>query len=98
MAGFVAPEPYSYPPGPHLRRHDPIGWKDYQKYRPWLRDEFQFRCVYCLDRERWRDMREQMQIDHFEPQALNPRLKYKYSNLLYLCPACNHLKRDYILP
>ena len=98
MAGSLIPEPYCYPSAPHVRRHGPGGWKNYQKYRPWLRDEFAFRCVYCLDRERWHDMRAPLQIDHFLPQALTPKLACEYTNLLYLCPACNHLKRDSILP
>ena len=98
MAGRVIPEPYAYPATPHVRCHGPSGWADYQKYRPWLRDEFAFRCVYCLDREVWRDMRERLHIDHFHPQALQPGLRCEYTNLLYLCPACNGLKRDSLLP
>jgi hypothetical protein len=98
MAGRVMPEPYAYPTTPHIRRHGPGGWSDYQKYRPWLRDEFTFRCVYCLDREVWRDMRERMHIDHFQAQALRKDLKCEHTNLLYLCPACNSQKSDSILP
>jgi hypothetical protein len=94
----VIPEPYAYPTAPHVRCHGPSGWTDYQKYRPWLRDEFAFRCVYCLDREVWRDMRASMHIDHFHPQALRPDLECDYTNLLYLCAACNSLKRASLLP
>ena len=97
MAGRMIPEPYSYPTEPHVCRHGPGRWKDYQRYRPWLRDEFSFRCVYCLDREVWRDMRERMHIDHFEPQAIRKDLKYEYTNLLYACPACNSQKSDTLL-
>jgi hypothetical protein len=81
---------------PHARRHGPRGWKDYRRYRDWLRDEF--RCVYCLEREVWRDMREAMHIDHFEPQVIRKELKSEYTNLLYACPACNNQKNDTILP
>ena len=91
-------EPFSYSPGPHVRRHGPDGWSDYRRYRPWLRDEFCFRCVYCLIREPWVDMRRGYQIDHFIPQKLRPELKADYDNLLYLCPACNNLKGAYLLP
>jgi hypothetical protein len=98
VAGRVIPEPYAYPTTPHCRHHGPGGWSDYQKYRPWLRDEFTFRCVYCLDREAWRDMRERMHIDHFQPQAWRKDLKCVYTNLLYLCPACNSQKSDSLLP
>jgi hypothetical protein len=97
MARGVIPGPYVYPTAPHVRRHGPRGWKDYQRYRPWLRDEFSFRCVYCLDREVWRDMREQMHIDHFVPQAIRNDLKGEYANLLYACPACNCQKSDTLL-
>jgi len=98
MEGRLIPHPYEYPAVPHERRHGPSGWNDYQKYRPWLRDEFTFRCVYCLDREVWRDMRGKMHIDHFQPRSLKEELTYEYSNLLYLCPACNSLKRASLLP
>jgi hypothetical protein len=98
VARRLIPQPYAYPALPHVRRHGPCGWSDYKKYRPWLRDEFTFRCVYCLDREVWRDMREPMHIDHFQPQALRGDLKCEYTNLLYLCPACNSQKSNIILP
>ncbi len=98
MAGCVIPEPYAYPATPHVRRHGPGGWREYRKYREWLRDEFSFRCVYCLEREVWRDMREPMHVDHFEPQAIRKDLKCEYTNLLYACPACNSQKSDQLLP
>ncbi len=44
-------DPFAYPPAPHVRRNGPQGYADYQSYRPWLRDEFSFRCVCCLLRE-----------------------------------------------
>jgi len=93
----LIPEPYSYPKKPHFRRHGPRDWKDYRRYRDWLRDEFSFRCVYCLEREVWRDMRERMHIEHFQPQAIRKDLKGEYNNLLYACPACNSQKGDTIL-
>jgi len=43
-------------------------------------------------------MRRGYQIDHFVPQKLRPDLKADYDNLLYLCPACNNLKRAALLP
>ncbi len=38
-------DPFSYPNRPHVRRHGPRGYANYESYRPWLRDEFSFRCV-----------------------------------------------------
>lgn len=98
MAGRIIPKPYEYPTKRHARRHGPSGWNDYQRYREWLRDEFSFRCVYCLEREVWRDMRQKMHIDHFQPQAIRKELKCQYTNLLYACPACNSKKSDTVLP
>ena len=43
--------PFVYPASPHVRRHGPMGYADHASFRPWLRDEFAFRCVYCLRRE-----------------------------------------------
>ena len=39
---------FTYPRSRHIRRHGPHGYRDYRSYKPWLRDEFAFRCVYCL--------------------------------------------------
>ena len=98
MEGSMNPHPFAFPPGIHVRRHGPAGWRVYGRYRPWLRDEFCFRCVYCLNRERWMDTRRGYQIDHFVPQKIRPDLEADYDNLLYLCAACNNLKRATLLP
>lgn len=52
--------PFIYPAVPHVRRHGPMGYADVTSFRPWLRDEFSFRCVYCLLREQW-DWRSSIQ-------------------------------------
>jgi hypothetical protein len=88
--------PFAYPVTPHARQHGPVGYSRYQDYRPWLRDEFSFRCVYCLWREEWLD--EEQTIDHFLPKALYPRLERKYDNLVYACRWCNRRKRISIVP
>jgi hypothetical protein len=98
VAGRVIPEPYAYPTKPHVRRPGPGGWGENRRDWEWLRDEVSFRCVYCLEREIWRDMRVAMHIDHFEPQAIRKDLKCEYTNLLYACPACNSQKSDSLLP
>jgi hypothetical protein len=98
MDRSLNPHPFAFPAGVHVRRHGPAGWADYRRYRPWLRDEFSFRCVYCLNRERWMDVRRGYQIDHFVPQKIRPDLRADYDNLLYLCAACNNLKGAVLLP
>jgi hypothetical protein len=63
------PAPFGYPSGPHVRRHGPQGYSKYRQYRNWLRDEFSFRCVYCLRRETWLTLRRDYEIDHFLPKS-----------------------------
>jgi hypothetical protein len=89
---------HEYPAGPHTRRHGPIGYVDYASYREWLRDEFTFRCTYCLARERWGPVLGEFDLDHFVPQARSPSLDCTYDNLLYLCHRCNLKKGSHSLP
>lgn len=85
---------FEYPKQPHRRRHAPVGYRDYESYRDWLRDEFHFRCVYCLHREQWYDRGTTFHIDHLVPVAANPLAELEYTNLLYACATCNNAKRD----
>lgn len=92
------PKPFQYQPSPHERRHAPDGYVDYQSYRPWLRDEFSFRCVYCLLREQWSRVTGQFDLDHFVPQIEVHDEPPEYENLVYACHACNLRKQDKPLP
>lgn len=74
-----------------LRRHGP-SYKSYASYRPWLRDEFMFRCVYCLKRETWGQVTGEFELDHFRPQKYSPDKKLDYKNLVYACQRCNAVK------
>lgn len=76
------------------RIHGPIGYSSYESFRPWLRDEFTFRCVYCLKRETWGQVTGEFELDHFEPQSIAPDLTLDYFNLVYSCRRCNHVKLD----
>ena len=84
---------FEYSIAPHARRHGPAGYEDYNSYRDWLRDEFTFRCVYCLHREQWSHGGPAFHIDHFVPVTADPTGKREYSNLLYACARCNEAKR-----
>ena len=88
---------YQYPQTPHVRRHGPHGYTTYQRFRPWLRDEFCFRCVLCLHRDFW-PTTSQFEIDHLIPVSQRPDLECRYSNLLYVCRRCNGLKGDSRIP
>ena len=83
---------FEYATTPHLRRHGPAGYSDYESYRDWLRDEFTFRCVYCLHREEWNYSGAAFHIDHFVPVVANAAGELEYSNLLYACARCNEAK------
>jgi len=86
--------PFSYPSEPHRHRHGPCGYANYESYRPWLRDEFDFRCVYCLAREQWTSFKGAFALDHFNPVAISPDARSVYENLIYCCNACNLTKGD----
>jgi hypothetical protein len=90
--------PFVYPPLPHVRRHGPQGYSDYASYRPWLGDEFSFRCVYCLMREQWGHVWGIYAIDHFLPVAHHPVGVTDYDNLVYACVTCNTAKGDRMVP
>lgn len=90
--------PFLYPPRPHTRRHGPQGYADYARYLPWLRDEFSFRCVYCLLREQWGRVRGVYAIDHFLAVAHHPARIADYDNLLYACATCNAAKGAQTVP
>lgn len=90
--------PFDYPAEPLARLHGPRGYEDYESYRPWLRDDFAFRCVYCLRRERWSAPAGALEIDHFLPVAHNREKTTEYDNLYYCCGSCNKAKRDLLLP
>ena len=85
---------FDYPASPHQRRHGPAGYASYEGFRSWLRDEFDFRCVYCLKRETWGQVTGEFELDHFEPQSVNPQRRLDYLNLVYACRRCNSVKLD----
>lgn len=84
---------FEYSTEPHTRRHGPEGYADYESYRDWLRDEFTFRCVYCLHREQWYGRGATFHIDHFSPVAAGLGGECEYANLLYACATCNEAKK-----
>jgi hypothetical protein len=72
---------------------------DYGRYKDWLRDEFQFRCAYCLHREAWeRRGWRVFQADHIIPQSVDESKINQYNNLVYCCDSCNGFKSDKVIP
>lgn len=89
---------FAYPMAPHRRRHGPTGYKEYESYREWLRDDFSYRCVFSLIRETWIGRAASFDIDHLKPQSADPSLVCDYDNLLYLSHRTNLRKGKLPLP
>lgn len=86
---------FEYPSEPHLRRHGPQGYQDYRSFKPWLRDEFTFRCVYCLWRESWSsDGDASFSVEHIFPRTTHADRECDYDNLAYACNRCNSMKQN----
>lgn len=88
---------FAYAERPHVRKHAPEGYADAASFKPWLRDEFQFRCVYCLERERWSPSgHATFGVDHVRPKSIpeNLPIVLDYRNLVYACNRCNSAKSD----
>src|SRR3984957_12449847 len=92
--------PFIFADSAHVRKHGPGGYTQYQTYKDWLRDEFTFRCVYCLERERWYpNGHAGFGVDHVLPksQAEHEHLICHYPNLVYACNTCNSAKGESLL-
>ncbi len=86
--------PFGYPTSRHVRSHAPVGYPSYIQFKKWLRDEFSFRCVYCLEREMWNDQRHRVfSVDHVVAQIADRSLITSYVNLVYACSRCNARKQ-----
>lgn len=91
--------PFTMPTTPHLRRHGPRGYIAYETYKDWLRDDFQFRCAYCLHREKWeRRGWRVFQADHIIPKSIDISKVCEYDNLVYCCDSCNGFKSNRVIP
>lgn len=90
---------FHYPSQPHRRRHGPRGYNDPRAFKPWLRDEFDFRCIYCLMRETWTPSgSDAFSVEHIRAQSTHPDLRLDYDNLAYACCGCNSAKQDVDAP
>lgn len=71
-------------------------YKDYHKYKQYLKSDFQERCCYCnlLDKS----ITTPFEIDHFIPRdafkAEWPECDTLYENLMYSCKKCNNAKSN----
>lgn len=77
------------------RTQQPPSYKNYRSYKPFLRIEFDHRCVYCGIREAEDGGSKKFHIDHYKPKKNFPFQSNNYSNLFYSCSDCNISKGDY---
>lgn len=92
-------DPFQYPDTPFSYAHGPSGYVNYQSFKPFLRDDYSYRCFFCLMRERWAPQgHEEFSVDHVEPQSIAPTRINDYNNLLYACCSCNRIRQATPLP
>ena len=86
--------PFSYPDSQHLRTQKPDRFSDYKRYKPFLRIEFERKCVYCRLPDGVKG-EEAFGVDHYRPVSKFPGLDCAYENLFYTCNTCNWRKGDF---
>jgi hypothetical protein len=72
-------------------------FRDYADYRALLRQDFQYRCAYCLLHEYFLGGEAGCCIDHHRPlngPFARPDLIADYNNLYWCCRECNENKGD----
>lgn len=75
----------------HIHRSQNVTYcSNYRDYSKQLAEDFKHICGYCGKPEF--ATRNAFEIDHFEPQNINPNLKCCYNNLVYSCFQCNRKK------
>jgi len=82
---------FAYPAHRHVRSQAPGPFQAYTQYKPFLRLEFERRCVYCRLPDGLRGW-EAFGVDHYKPFRRFPWLASVYANLFYSCNVCNQRK------
>ena len=68
--------------------------QDYRRFRPYIRENFNECCAYCLLHELLAGGAENFELDHFKPKSRHPDLTHVYENIYYSCHPCNNIKHD----
>lgn len=68
----------------------------YGSFKPYIRADFNYKCVYCHRHESAFNSYREFEIDHIKPKGIArfSHLENEYSNLVYSCPHCNNIKTD----
>jgi len=86
--------PFAYPKSRHRRKLSPPAYSTYKPYKPYLREEFGSRCVYCCLPDGLKGP-DAFGVDHYRPRKRFPALATTYSNLFYCCNCCNSRKSQF---
>jgi hypothetical protein len=86
---------FQYPRVSLVRKHGP-SYSSYASFRPWIRDDFSYRCAYCLIRETLQT--DPFELEHIEPQISSVGKINNYNNLVYSCRRCNGIKNSDPIP
>lgn len=87
---------FQYPKEKHKRRLSPRQFRNYQRYKRYLQNEFSRVCVYCRQPDT-SSPNLAFGADHYRPKSLSrfAHLAADYANLYYCCATCNSRKRAY---
>jgi hypothetical protein len=69
-------------------------YKNYGSFKKYIVEDFNNRCGYCDDLDKFNGGKNNYQIDHLKPKKLFSELETDYINLVYSCPFCNRAKWD----
>lgn len=77
-----------------VRSYSGEQWKTNRTNKKHLAEDFDHRCAYCDDLDKYNGGERSYHVEHFAPKEKFPALKFTYDNLLYACPYCNEAKSD----
>ena len=76
------------------RSYTGIMWRTNRENKKHLINDFEHRCAYCDDLDKYGGGSKVYHVEHFAPKEKFPELKFQYDNLLYACPFCNISKSN----
>lgn len=77
-----------------IRSHTGEKWITNSSNKKYLAKDFDNRCGYCDDWDRYSGGYNAYHVEHFAPKEKFKHLRHTYDNLLYCCPYCNMSKSN----
>lgn len=69
-------------------------WRTNKSNKSRLVEDFNSRCGYCDDLDKYSGGYAVYHVEHFAPKDKFPEAEFLYDNLLYACPYCNIAKSN----